>query len=152
MVSHLRHEQTGRTCWLYLEAAGDVLENLGDVLAHLAHRAVAVGRGARLRGLVEERCARQMRGEIPARLFCSLPTPAGLRPALSQGVWLGRGLALGFGLGLGGLEFLKLQLELLDLAPDGSDELPYFLAPEPGELVFELLDLQRVGDRPGLGG
>src|SRR5262245_21910108 len=102
---------------IHLETAWDILEHLGDVLAHLALRAVASRRGARW-GLVENRCARQMLREVAARLlvFCPRRLAFGL-------IWRGRcgrcrGFRLRFSCGLRRLELFELQLELCDLALD----------------------------------
>src|SRR5262245_15093098 len=100
------------------EVAGDILEDLGAIFAHCTQRAVTPRCGARVWIWVNDRCARQMLGELAARLFafCLRRLAWGLIRLRRWG-WC-RGLGLGFGLGFGGLELLELQLELLDLALD----------------------------------
>src|SRR5262249_42581086 len=96
----------------HLEAAGGILEHLGDVRAHLAQSAVATWRGTRLR-LVHDRCARQFFRKLAARLLAFFWRFIGR----CQCSW-GCGLCLGFGFGLGSLELFKPQFELHDLTLD----------------------------------
>jgi hypothetical protein len=58
----------------------------------------------------------------------------------------GIGLSFGFrgGFGLAGFEFLKAQLELLDLAADAFRRAAKLHAAQLGDLQLELLDLQRL--------
>src|SRR5262249_923973 len=91
--------------------------------------------------------------ELATRLlaFC------GRRLVRCDRIWRGRcgrrcGLSLRFGFGFGGLALFELQLELCNLALDALRRAAVFLAPEPGKLKFELLDLERVDHQPRLGG
>ena len=128
----------------HLEAAGDVVEYLGDVLADLAHRATA-GR-ADLARLVHDLSARQMFGQgSPARRFLPQRRIA-LRCRRGHGddLWRGGGRL--------GLQLIKHQFQLLDDARDLLRRAAELLTPQTRDLDLQLLDLERLGLQPGLGG
>src|SRR5215475_9662315 len=91
--------------------------------------------------------------ELAARLlaFC------GRRLVRCDRIWRGRcgrrcGLSLRFGFAFGCLNLFELPLELCNLALVALRRAAVFLAPEPGMLKFELLDLECVDHQPRLGG
>jgi hypothetical protein len=90
----------------HLEAAGHVIEGLGHVLADPAQGATAMRASAGLR--VQNRFARQMRGQRPARRLVSFDRLLNCRRDRRRGG--------GQPLGLVGFQTLDRQLELLDLA------------------------------------
>ncbi len=96
--------------------AGHVIQNLGHVLAKLGHPLAAVGAFtvAVIGRLMHDLLPRQMIGQRLALRFAAL---ADRRHRFGS---IGLGLCFGFrrGFGLAGFEFLKPQLELLDLAAD----------------------------------
>jgi hypothetical protein len=127
-----------------LEAAGDVAEDLGDILADLAQGAPAAQAGAAR--LMHDLVPRQMRRQRPA---------AGL-PALRRDrrlglLWAGAGGRRGTGRFLR-LQLLQPQLELLELAGHLLRRAAVLLAPQAGDLELELLDLQRLGHQARSGG
>ncbi len=94
----------------YLEAAGEIIEHLGDVLAQRSHvaAALAAAAGAVLFRFVHDLGARQMVGQgLPL-----WPGAIGHR----QRSALGDGLA--DRLGLSGFQLLQPQLELFDASAD----------------------------------
>jgi hypothetical protein len=120
----------------HLEAAGHIIQHLGHVLAELGHPLAAVGAliGAVIGRVMHDLPARQM---IRQRLALRLG-------ALTDG-WCGFG-GFGFrgGFGLAGFQFLKAQLELLDLPRDPLGRAAKLHAAQLGDLQLELFDLQRL--------
>jgi hypothetical protein len=124
----------------YLEVAGHVIQNLGDVFAELGHPLAAVGAftGAVVSRLMHDILARQM---IRQRLALWLAALAD-RSLGFGGVDLSFGFRASFG--LAGFEFLKPQFELLDLTADAFRRAAKLHAAQLGDLQFEFLDLQRL--------
>ena len=124
----------------HLEAAGDVLQHLADVLADLAHRPAAGRAGAGR--LVDHLGARQMFGQRPAAtLDGRVPR---LLLAVGRSDRPGRHRARR-------LQLLQHQLELLDRPLDLLRRPAELLAAQPGDLDLQLLDLQRLHHEPGPG-
>ncbi len=129
----------------HLEAAGDVIEDFGDVLAHFAHAPAASRAGAGW--LVDDLPARQRLGQLAARLLrrgLFLSSLCRLRCCR----WLSRGLRLG----LCRLDLFELEFELFQLAAypfrRGAEGQPL----QARDLDFELLGLERLRQKAGLGG
>src|SRR6476469_1856718 len=118
----------------YLEAAGDVIEYLGDVLTDLAHR-TSTGR-ADLAQLVHDLGARQMFGQgSPAGRF--LP-----QRQIALRCRRGHGNSLWRGSGRLGLQLIKHQFQLLDDARDLLRRAAELLAPQTRDLDLQLLNLE----------
>ncbi len=119
------------------QVAGHVIQNLGDVLAKLAHPLAAVGAltGAVIGRLMHDLLARQMIGQRLALWFGTF--------ANRSHRFGGIGLSFGFrgGFGLAGFQFLKTQFELLDLPGDPLRRAAKLHAAQLGDLQLELLDL-----------
>jgi hypothetical protein len=115
---------------------GHVVQRLGDILAEPGHPLAAgrAGAGPPVGGLMHHLLARQMVGQ---RIALGLRTPRARR----RGVL---GLRLRGVLGLGGLQILQPQLELLDLARQPLRRAAELHSPQPRELDAQLLDLQRL--------
>ena len=143
MLSHCRQEKAGRTCRITLEAAGDVVEDLGDVLADLAQGAAA-GRAGAAR-LMHDLVPRKMRRQGPA---AGLPLFAGIGVCASSP-----------GVGAAGPAAFARASSSSSLSSNCSSSPGHLLrgaaellAPQPGDLELQLLDLQRLGHQAGSGG
>ena len=126
----------------HLPLPGDDLERLGDVLAHLHDAVRATARTGR-RWLDHHTLTRQVLGERFTR------RAAALEPDDRRGLRLPSGNLV---LGGRGLEFLELQLHLVDQAGTAFGTMAVVVAPELGDLELEMLD-HRLGGRdhrPGL--
>ena len=127
----------------HLEAAGDVLEDLGHILTHLAQPIAAAGATCGRCRLVRRRRARQMLRQLATALLLASFGRLLIRYRLRRGG--GRVLSLV------ALQLLELQLQLLDLALDalrrGAKRHPL----QTRELELELLGFQRFVDQTGLG-
>jgi hypothetical protein len=126
----------------HLEMAGDVIQDLGDVLAHFAQRAAA--HAADAARFVHDLSARQRLGQLAAPLLCRGLFP---RRLFRQGrSHLGRSLRFGFRR----FKFFEFELELLKLAAHALGRGAEAHAPQPRDLDFQLLDLKRFCDEARL--
>ena len=120
-----------------LEVPRHVIQHLGDVLAQPGHAAttVAAGAGAIVGRLMHDLLAWQMLGQ---RLTLR---PVGGRRGWCRGI---KRLGAGGIFGRTGLQFLELELELLDLAADPLRRAAELHATQLRDLEPQLLDLQRL--------
>jgi hypothetical protein len=118
----------------HLEAAGDVVEDLGDVFAQPGHAAAAIraGGGPIVRRLVHDLLTRQM-----VRQWLAL-WPVAVTDR--QRPVFGDSLADVFG--FAGFQLLEPQFELLDLPAEPLRGAAELHPPQLGDLEFELLDFQ----------
>ena len=126
-----------------LEVPRHVIQHLGDVLAQLGHAATAVGAGAGaiVGRLMHDLLARQMIGQrLALRLVGACAGRCRRIRRFGAGGIFGRT----------GLQFLELELELLDLAADPLRRAAELHAPQLGDLEPQLLDLQRLQLNRGL--
>ena len=125
-----------RTVWITFHCRGMTLERLGNVLTHL-HDAVRATARTGLRCVDHYPLTRQVIGERLAR------RAAALEPDDRRGLRLPSGDLV---LGGGGLEFLELQLHLVDQAGTAFGAMAVVVAPELGDLELEMLD-HHLGSR-----
>ena len=122
----------------HLEPAGDVVQRLGDVLAHLAHRPAAGRTDARRR--VHDIGARQMLRQRTATAPALRLRHHGRRRG-SLLVWaFARRLCF---------QLFQRQLQLADHLPELLRRPAEGLPAQPGDLQLQRLDLQRLGDQAG---
>jgi hypothetical protein len=121
----------------HLEAAGHVIECLGDLLADPAQRATA-GRAAARRGMDHVLARQVFRQRTSCRLLC-------FHRPLGRCGHHGRGS--GEPLGLVGFQRLDRQLELLGLARQLLRRATELGAAIAGQLEAQLGDLRLCGDR-----
>ena len=116
------------------EVARHIVQHFGDILAEPSHAGTALGAGtgAVILGLVHDLLTRQMFGQRPA---------LGLRALYARG-WAVLDRHLGLFLRRAGLQFLELQLQLLDLPGDPLGRPAELHPPQLGDLELQLLDLQ----------
>jgi hypothetical protein len=114
------------------EAAGDIVEDLGNVFAEPSHVTAAdgTGAGAIVLRLVHDLLAGQVIRKLVALRSCPL--------AQRQRLVFGCSLADLFG--LAGFQLLEPQLELLDLPGQPLRGAAELHPPQPGDLKLQLLD------------
>ena len=125
----------------HLEPAGDVVQRLGDVLAHLAHRPAAGRTDARRR--VHDVAARQMLRQRPTA------APARRLRSRSSGRRRGRLPVWAFARRVVFLQLFQRQLQLADHAAEFLRRPAEGLPAQAGDLQLQRLDLQRLGDQAG---
>ena len=144
MVSHLRHEQAGRTWRSTSKCAGYVAQHLGDGLAHLAQLGPAAGLAHAGRH-VHDVAAWKLGRQLAALLLLGLHVLG----RLCLGV---RRFRLGLlrlrcnRLGLRRLRFLQRQLELFESPLDPLRARTELTPTELGDLGLQLLDRQLRDD------
>ena len=118
----------------YPEAAGDIVEDLGDVFAEPSHvtAAVGTGAGAIVLRFVHHLLARQVIRKLVALRSCPL--------AQRRRSVFGGSLADLFG--LAGFQLLEPQLELLNLPGQPLRGAAELHPPQLGDLELQLLDFE----------
>ena len=148
---HLRHRLAfaagagGADMADHFEAAGNVFEDFGDVLAHFAHETAANRTGAGR--FVNNIAARQRFGQLAPLLLrrCLFLRRLG-------GLRCRRGSGRRFRLGLRRLDLFELEFELLQFAPHALRGGAEGHALQARNLSFQLFGFKRLQQKASLGG